>query len=380
MIQQNKTKNRITSQLALLSFIFLSFTLFTLINVNNVNAYQRLCLGYGEGIPGDDYVCWHTKCQVCVTDQMNPTHPGYCNDIKGCSNKGSTVLDITPPSLTVNSPSNNAVYNVRNILFDIRTNEPATYYYLDNINGRGRWKSIGSNTQSISKTINFKDGLNDITIKAVDRNKNENTTRLVFTVDSKEPKITKTFPKKGFANGDFNLEFIEENPVELVLHYGNSAVGFRQMEFYINECETVKSKKTCEDSVVLSDFNEQDIEYWFVLEDIAESVHESKHLVLSVDSSAPVLLNPASFWSRGQGKFNKYIQFNMEINEPNLEEVSFIDNSEAKPKYKKICSSLKDGKCVKKQSFKKGTHALDVRILDKAGNSFEASLGEFVVV
>lgn len=377
MINNKKIKNKTKTSVAFIGFIFLAFILLSL---NSVNAYQRLCLRYGEGIPGDDYVCWHTLCQVCVTDQMNPTHPGYCNNIKGCSNDGNTTLDITPPVLTINSPSNNAVYKVRNVLFDIRTNEPATYYYLDNINGRGRWKSIGSNKQSISKTINFKDGLNDVTIKAVDRNKNENITRLVFTVDSKEPKITKTFPKKGFANGELSVEFIEENPVELVLHYGNSAVGFRQMEFNIAECETDRSKKTCEDSVVLSDFNEQDIEYWFVLEDIAGSTFESKHLVLSVDSSGPVLLNPSSFWSQGKGKFNKYIQFNMEINEPNLEEVSFIDNNDVNPKWKKLCSSLKDGKCVKKQSFKKGSHALDVRILDKAGNSFKASLGEFVVV
>jgi len=354
-----------------------------LISVSYVSAYQRLCLGYGEGIPGDDYICWHTRCIVCVTDDFHPTHPNYCADITGCSALGDGTVDVTPPELTVNSPVEGEVYPSRKVLFDIESNEPASFYYLDNIFGRNKWKRLASNVNEISKGISQKDGFKDITIKAVDRNGNAAFYDVQFYVDSRAPKIKKSYPKKGFANGDFSVEFVEENPVSLFLHYGNSGTGYRSAELDVGtDCyDGGRGKYYCETGVVLDDYNQQDIEYWFELTDLAGTAVESKkRITLSVDTSAPDLLNPDDFWEQGSGRKNKYIYFYLEIDEPNLDEVSYIDWNDRRPRWRKLCSRLKDGHCIKKKSFKKGWHDVDVQVLDEAGNAVGYSLDDFEVV
>ena len=70
-----------------------------------------------------------------------------------CVNPLISIGHINPPSLltpaiTINSPNNGDVFDSRRVLFDIELNEPSSLYYTDNINGRGRWKRIGTNRQS----------------------------------------------------------------------------------------------------------------------------------------------------------------------------------------------------------------------------------------
>ena len=130
----------------------------------------------------------------------------------------------------------------------------------------------------------------------------------------------------------------------------------------------------------MSLYDGQEIEYTMSVSDSLRSV-ESKPVKVTVDMSAPVVMNEEGFWSQGEGRYNRYIYFDIEVDEDNLDEVSFIDWTDSKPKWKRLCSRLdSDGHCEKRKSFKKGLHDVDVMVLDEAGNSVVVSVGEFGVV
>ena len=364
-------------QLLTLSII----TLVLLIATPFVTSYQQLCLTYGESIPPEGetrYTCRHDICQICVTDNYFPTAPYKCKT--SCEPIGSSSVDSEPPILTIDSPVNQEVYNSRNVPFVISSDEPISLYYIDNIDGRGRWKRIGSNVDSYSKSLSFKDGFNNITIKGVDRNGNPTEVIKEFYVDSQDPKIKKIEVDN---QGGYYVEFDEANPVELVFHYGNVGTSFSRYELNILEdCqETNNDKYVCEKEIGLLDYlglvspySNQMIEYWFEVTDIVENTGESKKQEFYVDITPPVLNNPGEFWVQGEDRLNKYIYFNLNITEENLDEIAYIDRADRRPKWKRLCSKLRDGMCTVKKSFKEGYHDVDVQITDEAGNAIGESI------
>lgn len=343
----------------------LSILMIMLLSVSYVSAYKLACLTYGEAVPSKQnprYTCHSDICQVCVTDTNYPTAPGYCfhgGSTSACTG-GNSSFDMQPPVLTINSPVDNQVYNTKQIMFDLTTDEPASISYIDNINGRGVWKKIASGITTYKKGVSFKDGFKDITIKATDRSGNSMNITKKFTVDNTKPKIKKNLPAKGFADGNFEIQFAEQNPTSLVLHYGDKTSSLN-----LGSCTIAKGIYSCNINVDLSSFSNQKINYWFTLTDVANNVVESKPISISVDISNPIINNPDSMYTQE----GKKITFGIDITEPNLKEVSYIDNSAKKPKLTKLCSKLKNGKCDKKISLNPGTHALDIYVKDAAGNS-----------
>lgn len=359
--------------------------LIVLFSINYVSAYKRLCMTYGEIIPNSQnpiYTCWHDSCRVCVSENNFPTHPARCNEVIGCETLDGNQIDNEPPDLFITSPVDGNVYSSSHVLFDLDTNEPASFYYIDNTNGVGEWKRLASNVKSFFRELNFKEGLNKITIRAVDRNENKVERSLSFIVDSKKPKIRKTSPKAGFTNGSFEIEFLEENPKKLTLHYGinnsfmASRPGFIVKELNLEQCRFEKEKYFCEISPDLSNFNGMEIEYWFELTDIVGNSDMSKHTKLIVDTTIPIILNPDSFWSQID---NKYIYFDILIDEKNFYRAIYSYYDGEKVRERKICSRLTDNRCTKKLIFKTGNYVLDVMIGDKAGNSISKKI-EFGVI
>jgi len=344
------------------------FIILILFSVIQVSAYKRLCLGYGDVVPPPPKeprrTCYHDLCIICTTDDFYPTHPGRCNDLEGCEISGNSTVDSTPPNLTIESPVNGYVYSSRKVLFDIESNEPCSLSYYDNLRGRGRWKKLASNVDDYYRSISFKEGLNSITIKAKDRNDNEIEIIKEFRVDSKKPKIRRTEPRKGYASGVFDVEFSEDNAESLVLHYGNLLQGFHEKELDLGTCTYLKKRYYCTIEVDLDSFDGQEIKYWFVLEDIAGSTHESKQITLKVDATPPVINNDPIFTQDG-----RYIYFFIDITELNLDEVGYIDYSTSMPRFRRLCSRLKNGICERRKSFRRGHHIVDVQVIDEAGNA-----------
>ncbi|MBU3906650.1 MAG: hypothetical protein KKA64_00175, partial [Nanoarchaeota archaeon] len=356
-----------------------------IISVSFASAEFWACFDYGQkidwcGVKPDTTCDNKNGCEKCMSDSShdgcyNVGNYNMCNQIdQTCTVfNGSTELDTKSPGLIINSPVQNEVYDTRSILLDIEVDEESDIYYYDNINGRGRWTNVCKNCYGYDNKRSFAEGINNITFKAVDVLGNENTTIRIFTVDSKKPKIKKTEPKKGFADGNFEIQFQEANPKSLVLHYGNIIAGYGSVELNLEECtpynpgSASNDKFTCNTYVDLKVYDGQEIDYWAVLTDIADVSVESKHLKLDVDTTAPVLNNNNSFYAQGTGKNSKYIYFTFNVTEENFDSIEYYDYNDRNPRWRSLCTRLKDGICEKKVSFSKGNHAVDIQIMDEAG-------------
>lgn len=297
--------------------------------------------------------------------------PRECADI---TDTGSMEVDGEAPVIDLRNPLEGELYTSRSIIFDIGLDEKADIYYIENHESRPRWKRICSDCYSYGKRRSFDEGQNDLTIKAVDVVGNEAFEDVSFFIDSKKPKISKTEPRRGFADGNFQVQFTESNPETLILYYEDQQ---KQLDIE-NDCYEDRGKYYCDTYVDLSAYDGQEIEYYFTLEDIAGNVVESRHLYLDVDTTSPILNNPDSFWSQGEGRYSKYIYFNFNITEENFEEVSYIDYSDSRPRWRRLGSRLRDGECSKKKSFRRGLHTLDIQIIDEAGNAIAKRI-EFLV-
>ena len=297
-----------------------------------------------------------------------------CNTLPGeCSYaNGSSGVDSEPPILTINAPEQNGIYTSRSVLLSLKLDEKADVYYIDNFDNRGRWTRVCSDCYSYNRTRSFQEGLNDLTFKAVDVVGNTAYYNLSFFIDSKEPKIRKTMPKKDFASGLFEVEFSEENPESLILYYENLLNQENQSLDIEKDCISENGKYYCAVDADLANYDNQIINYWFELIDIAGNKDESKKIALTVDTTAPI--NSLQFNVSG-----RKVNFIINVTEKNFEEVSYYDNSERNPRWRKLCSRLKDGICEARKTFSIGYHVLDIRVLDKAGNFISERI-EFDIV
>ncbi|MEK6885026.1 MAG: hypothetical protein AABY22_35670 [Nanoarchaeota archaeon] len=253
-----------------------------------------------------------------------------------------------------------AISNSKKVIFEINSSEPGTFYYKNF--DESKWKKLAQGI-SYNRAVSLKEGPNNITIRGVDLSGNIAELNRSFSIDSKAPKITKTSPKKGFSDGSFTLEFKEENPKELKLHYGNSDTGMRETVVNLNNCTKIKTRNVCNIDVNLNDYNGEQIQYWFELKDIADSIAQSRPVFLDVDAVDPVINNI------NYTIIIKSVQFKINITEDHFDIVEYLDSTDDNPKWKKLCSKLKDNICIAKKSFTSGEHDLSIQVIDEAGNS-----------
>jgi len=361
--------------------IFLAILLIGIIaGINFASADQTLllCLEKGDNLELSkcnpaipDYTCNSDFCQICVKKLDSGVYcsrsPNVCNslDLSCSSLGGDSEVDSEPPILRVNNPINQETYNSKKVLFDLSTNEPAIFYYK--YEEETKWKKL-SNGDSYNGFVSLKEGEDDVVIRAVDSSGNTADTKLLLFIDSKIPKILKTSPKKGFADGTFSVQFKEDNPTELKLHYGNEDTGIRENSINLNDCTTIKDKTACEVDVNLDDYNGEGIEYWFALKDIADNSAESKHLSLSVDNKNPVIKELNYTINKNR------VEFNIEIEEENFDIAEYFDSSDKNPRWRTLCSKLKNDVCTAKKSFSMGEHEISIQVIDEAGNSVAESI------
>lgn len=278
------------------------------------------------------------------------------------------VATVVPGIFTVYSPINGEIYGDRMVLINVSMSSEADLRYSNNGNN---FITICRNCDTYSKRKPFDDGFHVLTLQAIFDNGYVNEYRN-FTVDSKDPKIKKTLPKKGFANGWFEVDFDEANPTSVTLYYAQE-----KKDIDLGTCSQKKDMYSCITNVDLSAYEGTEIKYWFEVKDIADHFDLSKETTLMVDLTDPVVNNPDSFFYYENGTNKVY--FHMDITEVNFEEISYsyID-SKGNFRNGKICTKLKDGVCDKKLSFDDGIYALTVYVSDQAGNSISLP-AEFIV-
>jgi len=223
------------------------------------------------------------------------------------------------------------------------------------------------------RSISFVDGNYNLTVIVRDKAGNEWTSEFSFLMDSKAPKIMGIEPKKGFADGNFEVSFKEKNPEIITLFYGNES-----KELNVEDCNVnlASDRYICSTFVDLSAYDGGIVGYHFVVEDKVGNSDESSQKELDVDTTFPVVNNLGSFYSIN----GNYVFFSLSITEENFDEASYeYVDSNGKIVSRRICSRLNSaGFCEKKFSFKSGTYNLTVNVIDSASNKL-AIPANFVV-
>ncbi len=304
----------------------------------------------------DFYTCKHTLCQVCATASIphwyssNPYRcKVLCDSSSGVPNQSLT--------LSVNWPfSDNGIFTKQSFFMDIATNKISSIYMIDNIAGKQR--NLCPNCNSYRKSVNFKQGLNDITIRAV-KGLEVKETSIKFFIDNQKPRISRTLPASNkYANGSFVVYYDEANLKKVELSYGETSNILKKE---LTGCESGKAK-SCSTYVDLSAFDGKTIDYWFTITDIADNSVSSRSLKILVDKTAPVI----NAFTHNVSK--TYATFNISITEKNFDKIVYYDNGETRQRI--LCSgTLRNNLCTKRLSFRKGSHNVEFVASDKAGNT-----------
>jgi C4-type Zn-finger protein len=309
-----------------------------------------------------NYEC-HSQINLSDYDGQQIEFYAVLTDIAGNTDESAhktLSVDYSAPLITAFS------YTVsgKDVTFFVAVTEPffSEITYIDNSNNQKEQTLCSKLVNDVcEKKVSFtKDGNHDVTVIVKDMAGNSAIKPAVFFTDSKKPKIQSTEPSDDFASGTFEVEFDEENPASLVLNYGNDLSGFKEKTLDLAQC----TNGYCSSDVSLSDYDGEEISYWFVLTDIAGSSVQDGAEGLMVDMSFPVI-NSLNYQVNG-----KSVTFTLDITESYLDEITYIDNSESKPKEKTLCTKLTNSICEKKVSFTKdGSHDVTITVKDKAGHT-----------
>jgi hypothetical protein len=243
--------------------------------------------------------------------------------------------------------------------------------------------SLCMNCDGYSRKRQFREGFHEVVVECSDRP--GIVDEVLFTVDTRKPRIIRTFPKmNGFTNGDnFLVKYSEDMLVGVKLRI-NEVVDYLQVPPYAffnsgATCPYGRNQECAFRNIDLSEFDGEEIEFEYIVSDYGGRQVHSRKSVVRVDLTEPVLLNPDSFWEQGEGRRNRFVEFRFEIEEENFDEIIFVDLEETGRRERRLCSRLRDGVCEVKRGFSNGSHKLEIKIKDKAGNFVEEFV-EFEVV
>ncbi len=273
-------------------------------------------------------------------------------------------VDSTDPVMNVNDFGTSG-FNDKKIPFDIEVNEEVDLFYIENDDSKNKHKSLCKKCTEYKKEKTFTDGIWDITIYAEDEAGNFDSFEMFFTVDTKKPKIRKTEPSRGYANGDFWAQYDETKLQSLSLFYG---ITENYQEVVLDNCSSGK-KQECEvNNVDLSAFDGGEVDVYWVITDNFFSV-SSRISTFDVDVTKPVF-NKLEAVQNGDE-----IEFNIETSEK--VDTMYIDSGDSRERARTLCKN--EDVCEKTKRFKEGTHTLTITAVDKAGNTVEEVKGPFVI-
>jgi len=194
-----------------------------------------------------------------------------------------------------------------------------------------------------------------LTIKATDYVGNSNESTVDFFIDAKPPKIRKTEPRRNkITNGSFfQVKYTEDNPVNISLIFNPT--------IQLENCTSGRNQY-CSTSINLSEFDGTWIDYYFKISD-GINIVQSKTTRVFVDTISPIL----TINSPENITYGRRVPFNITISEP----VRLEYYDESRDRWRRLCSNCDDYGFDRKKtkSFKRGTHNIQIRAKDKAGNS-----------
>ncbi|MAG20520.1 hypothetical protein CL618_03755 [archaeon] len=276
----------------------------------------------------------------------------YLEDNAGWSNylnwsfyvNNSKIFDIV-----VSSPV--GMNNEKKILLNVSLDEEGEIWYKT----RKRFKRLCKDCDSYLRKKSFGEGWNNITVRAVDEFGNYNEENISFFVDSKEPKIRKVEPRKGYVNGEFLIKYSEDNVEKVSLFYNGTVV---------KDCESGKNKE-CVFEVNLSDYEGSEISYYFEIEDIVGNKDRSRDYEVVVDSVGVEIIE------LNYSVVENYVYFEIEL-DSEARYLKYVEDD----RERKLCSRCDSYgiERVRKKRFSEGIHNITVFSEDEAGNRDEEEI------
>lgn len=265
-------------------------------------------------------------------------------------------VDLPEPfiQLIVYSPEQNKIYNTRRIPFNLTTNiEVDEITYMDLLARRPRERRLCRNCDeygnSRKRTKNLREGNHSITFKA------NPEVNVDFFIDSKDPRIRKTLPRRNkYSNGSFIIEWQEDNMAQINLHYGAQVLGRTDCPFDPGE-----RKQICEFNVDLTNFDGRTLKYWFEIIDIADNEAKSRTTSFNVDTTSPEITKLNFTINR------RRVEFDVEVSEE--VKLEYFDENARRSRWRIFCRNCDS--YDRRKSFRSGEHNLLIRAMDKASNS-----------
>jgi len=286
-------------------------------------------------------------------------------------------LSFVSAALFINSPESDKIYDSSKILFDIESDEVGDFYYMigDMSSGK-RWVNLCKNTDHCQKQVRLKNSSNSIQIKFIN-SEIEYEEDIQVNLDTKFPVILKTLLKSfGMISSStrfisdsnkFIVIFKEENKEDIIIYYGMNKESAESETS--DDCSFNDDKKWWEcifEDVDLSNYDNKEIIYWFEVIDEANHKSISSIKKVKVDITAPVIKADEVNYEVNKKKVN----FAFEVDEENFAGVFYWDSNALIQKWIPLCNKLNSiGRCTATRSFSEGDHSLDIKVLDKAGNS-----------
>lgn len=285
------------------------------------------------------------------------------------SSESTVIVDTVDPNIELNKPQsqgytlgiqdeNTPVYPSRSVDFDVQVDEEVTLEYIDYQDLRPRYLRLCSRCTGYDRSRSFSEGFHDLTIRAADNAGNTDEISLSFMVDSRQPRIIRTYPSsRDYGNGEFIVEYTEDNLKSITLFY--IPEGYADYADMIRfDCPSGDNQE-CTFNV--EGLPQGELTYYFEIRDKASVVY-SRDSTITIDTVAPELTdnNPLS----GTLESNT-VDFDFSISEEVT--LEYIDNTDARPRYRRICS-----RCTEYQRtryFSTGSHELTIMATDEAGNS-----------
>ncbi len=270
-------------------------------------------------------------------------------------------------NLTVLLPENKN-YNTKKVKISLTTiSEAAKIEYINYDDKMPKFKLLCLKCKEYGsirdKTLILNEGSNSITIRATDKFGNTDEKNIELFIDSIKPVVSMTKPiRNSLTKGEFYIKYNEDNLKAMSIIYGNDH-NFITKDLY-SQCNESGKNKECFFNLNISDFNGQDIMYWFNLSDNINSVI-SKQVKVKVDTSVPEINinNPADNYTYLSTRGN--ILFNISVNENT--KIEYYDSSDIIPRWTILCGNC--NKYVRIKRLRLGEHEIFFKATDKSGNS-----------
>lgn len=291
----------------------------------------------------------------------------------------SFTVDTVAPSMFLIHPENRT-YN-STIPIEVQVTDESPMKYIRRIRDFRYYQTLCRDCNYYIDDWTFHKGATSITIEAEDYAGNVVSETVYFLVDLTPPRIHDILPEDEdvITGSTFWVKYTEDNLKSIDLYWRELPESGNPNDGVITGGEPIPTihkvplsycqsgrRQECDIDIVLSDFDDSYIEYFFHVEDVADNAINSDMNTVRIDHMDPkvdIILPIEDSISS-----SRKLPFEVSISES----VELLEYSLDGGRFRRICRNCEDYEKLKR--FKDGTHELLVRATDYAGNVGEDSV------